>query len=101
MPIIDEYGSRQLHFGSGDISVGGGTLAMDEVVGVITFQKQLPQEVGTRTENEPGHVLDPSETPVRMTFDRVESVDVVIRQLQEIKRLMVEKIESKRYLCSK
>ncbi|MGG1662908.1 hypothetical protein [Brevibacillus sp. NRS-1366] len=95
MPIIDEYGSRQLHFGSGDISVGGGTLAMDEVVGVITFQQQVLQEVGTRSENEPGHALEPNETPVRMTFDRVESIDVVMRQLQEVKKMMVEKMAMK------
>ncbi|MFP3393293.1 hypothetical protein [Brevibacillus sp. SIMBA_040] len=101
MPIIDEYGSRQLHFGKGDISVGGGLLAMYEAVGVVTFKQQEPREVGSRSEHGPGHSLEPNETPVRMTFDNVESINVVIRQLEVVKRMMIVKIESGRDVCSK
>lgn len=43
MPIVDEYGSRHLHFGSGDSSVGSGVLEMEKAVGVITFQ--VPWEI--------------------------------------------------------
>ncbi|MFF0825969.1 hypothetical protein ACFYU8_05910 [Brevibacillus sp. NPDC003359] len=64
---------------------------MEETVGVVTFHQKEPREVGTRTENGPGHTLDPSETPVRMTFEKVESIDVVIRQLVEVRVMMVEK----------
>ncbi|MGG1659519.1 hypothetical protein [Brevibacillus sp. NRS-1366] len=95
MPIVDEYGSRQLHFGSGDISAGGGLLAMDETVGVVTFQQQAPREIGTKGEYGPGHELEARDTPVRMTFDKVESIDVVIRQLVEVRVMMVEKMAMK------
>ncbi|MFF0830166.1 hypothetical protein ACFYU8_25165 [Brevibacillus sp. NPDC003359] len=67
-------------------------MAMDEAVGVVTFRQQAPREVGSHSEHGAGHTLETNETPVRMTFEKVESIDVVIRQLVEVRVMMVEKI---------
>lgn len=94
MPIIDIEKSRQLEFGYGDINVSPGTLDCEDVVGVVIFR---PQEVAKpigEHEDHPGLRVDVSESPVRMTFEKIESIDVVIWALEETKRMMLEKAES-------
>lgn len=89
MPIIKHEGQTQIEFGTGDINVSAGLLQMDYPCGVVVFQPKEPGQIGERRKNEV-IVAPPAETPVRMTFDKVESIDVVIRALQETKRMMQE-----------
>ncbi|MEK4452836.1 MULTISPECIES: hypothetical protein [unclassified Paenibacillus] len=90
MPIINFKGQMQIEFGTGDIKVSPGLLQMDEPCGVVVFQEyHEPREIGKWEEND-RKIADPEETPIRMTFDKTESIDVVIWALQETKRMMQE-----------
>ncbi|MDK8188806.1 hypothetical protein QP794_01750 [Paenibacillus sp. UMB7766-LJ446] len=89
MPIIKHEGQTQIEFGTGDINVSPGLLQLDYPCGVVVFQPKDPGPIGERKKNTTIVAL-PAETPVRMTFDKVESIDVVIRALQETKRMMEE-----------
>ncbi|CAM4274286.1 hypothetical protein [Paenibacillus xylanexedens] len=89
MPIIKHEGQTQIEFGTGDINVSPGLIQLDYPCGVVVFQPKEPGAIGERKKNERVVAL-PAETPVRMTFDKVESIDVVIRALQEAKRMMQE-----------
>jgi hypothetical protein len=90
MPITKIEESVQLEFGSGDIEVMPGLLATDSSVGAVCFlQKQEATPIGTHTDYEPYKVAEIEETPVRMVFNKAESIDVVIRSLQEAKEFML------------
>ncbi|WP_440109964.1 hypothetical protein [Paenibacillus sp. QZ-Y1] len=89
MPILKYEGQTQIEFGTGDINVSPGLLQLDYPCGVIAFQPKESGQIGERKKNET-IVASPAETPVRMTFDKVESIDVVIRALKEAKRMMKE-----------
>jgi NTP pyrophosphatase (non-canonical NTP hydrolase) len=90
MPIIKYKGQLQVEFGTGDIKVSPGLLQTDEPCGVVVFQEYgTPREIGVWEPNDK-KVADPEDTPIRMTFDKTESIDVVIWSLQEAKRMMQE-----------
>ncbi|OMF00268.1 hypothetical protein BK124_11455 [Paenibacillus amylolyticus] len=89
MPIIKHEGQTQIEFGTGDINVSPGLLQLDYPCGVVVFQPKEVGPIGERRKNEVV-VAPPALTPVRMTFDKVESIDVVIRALREAKRMMQE-----------
>lgn len=90
MPIINYKGQLQIEFGTGDIKVSPGLLQMDGPCGVVVFHEyNEPREIGEWEESD-RKIADPEETPIRMTFDKTESIDVVIWALQEAKRMMQE-----------
>jgi hypothetical protein len=89
MPIIKHEGQTQIEFGTGDINVSPGLLQLDYPCGVVVFQPKEPGSIGERNKNKT-IVAPPAESPVRMTFDKVESIEVVIHALQETKRMMEE-----------
>jgi hypothetical protein len=92
MPIVDYNTTRQLEFGYGDITVSPALLDTDDVIGAIVFEQQLnARPIGEHDDYEPNRKLDINDTPVRMTFEKVESIDVLIWALQETKRMMLEK----------
>lgn len=81
----------ELEFGKGDICIAGGYFENEknEKVGLVTFIEQEPRkigEVGITTPNEKHKVGD---FPVIMTFNKVESIDVVIEQLEQAKYEML------------
>jgi hypothetical protein len=91
MPIETKEKSTQLHFGTGDIEVAPGLLKQDEIIGAVCFfQRQSQNQIGERGDYKPHMVVDAEHTPVRMTFDKTESIDVVIWALQETKRMMLD-----------
>ncbi|TYP68912.1 hypothetical protein [Paenibacillus methanolicus] len=92
MPIVNFESSRQVHFGTGDILVSPGLLDTPDVVGALCFTENGTGVIGERTEHTPPLILDGGEAPVRMTFDKVESVDVVMRMLEETKQMMLAKM---------
>lgn len=90
MAITKIADSIELEFGSGDIEVMPGLLDTDNTVGAVCFmRKQEATPIGTRTEYSPHKKAEVEETPVRMVFNKVESIDVVIRSLQEAKEFML------------
>lgn len=93
MPIHKgEEGSAILDFGSGDIGVCPALLIGKDVIGAVCF---VPQGVGNDIGEYSGVpafvILDEKQAPIRMTFTRKESIDVVIWALEEAKRLMQER----------
>ncbi|GAN11529.1 conserved hypothetical protein [Mucor ambiguus] len=76
--------------GSGDIKVSPGLLQLDYPCGVVVFQEYDEARPIGKWEPNDRKVAAPEETPVRMTFDKIESIDVVIWALQEAKRMMSE-----------
>jgi hypothetical protein len=97
MPIIhftDE--TVQLEFGHGDIRVSPGLLEVEEVAGgpigvVCFFEMAESTPIGDRVVLDEPLAVEAELTPVRMTFEKVESIDVVIRALEKAKRFMINK----------
>lgn len=96
MPINKINESTELEFGNGDIEVMPGLLEDDFSTGALCFlRKKESTPIGTRTNYTPNKVAEIEETPVRMVFHKTESIDVIIRSLQEVKQFMIDKnIES-------
>lgn len=90
MPIINQEDVVQIEMGSGDIKVSPGLLQLDYPCGVVVFQEYDDARPIGKWEPNDRKVAAPEETPVRMTFDKIESIDVVIWALQEAKRMMSE-----------
>lgn len=95
MPIynVGDEKNKELVFGTGDIKVSSGWLNDDNSVGVLTLSQQHPEAVGTETKYDPYEVTHLGGVPVRMVFNKVESIDVVIKHLEKVKRFMINKGE--------
>jgi hypothetical protein len=91
MPILDLGTTKQLEFGTGDIEVAPGLLEIDENLGVVCFIQTERKPIGVHTDYQEPMKLITEETPVRMTFEKTESIDVVIWALEEAKRMMIAK----------
>lgn len=89
MAIVDIGNSKQLEFGNGDIKVSPALLKTDEVIGAVCFFNQESQKIGEVKEHSPNEERSIEETPVRMIFEKAESIDVVIWALEEAKRFMI------------
>lgn len=90
MPIINHEGAVQIEMGSGDIKVSPGLLQLEYPCGVVVFQEYDAARPIGKWEPNDRKIASPEETPVRLTFDKIESIDVVIWALQEAKRMMSE-----------
>lgn len=87
--IKRENKSVKLEFGTGDICVAGGYIEQEKgyKIGVVIFANQEPREIGSPGIIKAGEVnLD--DYPIIMTFSKKESIDVVIRKLEEAKSFM-------------
>jgi hypothetical protein len=97
MPIINYTDETvQLEFGQGDIRVSPGLIEAEAVAGgpigaVCFFRQEEPRPIGERQVLDEPLEVDQEATPVRMTFEKVESIDVVIRALETAKRFMINK----------
>ena len=86
--IIKDKEKVQLEFGKGDICIAGGYTDKGEIkTGFVIFTNQEPRKIGTEGIINSGEV-DLEEYPVIMTFDKKESIDVVINQLEKAKSYM-------------
>lgn len=79
-----------LEFGTGDICVTGGHYVgeNDEKFGLVTFSNQSERGIGTLGDIVIGGEYKLKDFEVIMTFGKVESIDVVIRALEDAKREM-------------
>jgi len=93
MPIVKNENTTQLEFGHGDIEVAPALLQNDEVIGAVCFfRRKHANPIGERGDFEPNMVVEMEHTPVRMTFEKIESIDVIIDALEKTRRMMVERM---------
>ena len=90
MPIynVGDDKNKEVVFGSGDISVGAGYTPSGD--GMLVLEKQRKKPLGTVIIHEPYREIKAGQAQVRMIFNNIESVDVVIRQLEKVKQYMME-----------
>lgn len=86
MPIINK--NVQVVFGTGDIGVRIGSLK-DRSSGIIQFEEIKPRPIGEKFTPERGE-FTMDEAPVALIFNKVESLDAVIYQLQKLRDIMSE-----------
>lgn len=86
MPIKNK--NIQVIFGTGDIGVRVSCFR-DGTPGIAQFVEIEPKQIGEKIDKGK-KTLDINEAPVTLIFNKVESLDVVIYQLQRLKALMVE-----------
>lgn len=91
MQILDLGTTKQLEFGTGDIEVAPGLLEIEETVGFVCFIQTEKKPIGMHTDYAEPMKLTTEETPVRMTFEKTESIDVLIWALLEAKQMMIAK----------
>ena len=83
--------SATMVFGEGDICINPGRyIDNDAKVGFILFCNQEPRPIGSPGDVKAGTVVDINDFPVVMKFYRKESIDVVIKALNEARSLMLE-----------
>lgn len=86
MPIINK--NIQVIFGTGDIGARISCFS-DGTPGIAQFIEIEPKQIGEKI-NKGKNTMDINEAPVTLIFNKVESLDVVIYQLQRLKEIMVE-----------
>lgn len=87
MPIINK--NVQVIFGTGDIAARIGC-KNDKTSGVVQFVEIEPTTIGEELMFE-GKTMDIDEAPVTLIFNKIESLDAVIYQLQKLKGIMSER----------
>lgn len=81
-------GNAKVFFGNGDISILPAFMFSNENnngVGAILLNNQEPRDIG---ELVPAGETDVKQTPVVLSFTRIESIDVLIEELQVLKKMM-------------
>jgi hypothetical protein len=92
MPIEKYNESMQIHLGFGDVEVAHGLLTTEETIGCVCFfNRKEAQPIGTKTDYPDNFEVEVESIPVRITFDKKESIDVIIRALQDAKTMMINK----------
>lgn len=76
-----------LNFGTGDICINPGAIQSS---GIIGFKNQQPREIGSEGDIKAGKEVSTDIFDVVMKFQKVESIDVVIDALNEVRGLMLE-----------
>jgi hypothetical protein len=93
MPIYEGDGSLILHFGRGDVAVVTGRNTEKDYEDELCFVRQSEHEIGAPVDPElAGKATDVVDCPVRLVFDNVESLDVVIEELQKLRAKMEARI---------
>jgi len=79
-----------LEFGKGDICVNPGHYVDGEnkKVGIVAFSNQSPREIGRVGDIKAHQEYKVGDFPVIMTFNKKESIDVVVQALLEAKENM-------------
>ncbi|MGA5691451.1 hypothetical protein [Cytobacillus pseudoceanisediminis] len=90
MPIVDIKKTKQLEFGYGDIEVAAGLMQSENTLGAVLFWNgEQTNEIGACHNFDEQKVVKIEETPVRMVFSKIESIDVVINALERSKQMMI------------
>ncbi len=92
MPIVKIEESTEIVFGTGDIEVMPGLLEDDGSIGALCLlPKAIATPIGTHTDYEPYKKVEIEEKQVRLVFHKTESIDVLIKSLQEVKQYMIDR----------
>lgn len=83
--IIIDNGVTILEFGDGDIFVGGGYL-VERKTPSVSFMQNEKGEMGREWPEAIGKIDTDLNVKVRMIFNKIESIDIVIEQLQIAKK---------------
>lgn len=86
MPILNEN-NLQVVFGSGDIEIKTGCRG-EVYPGVMQFVKVDSSLIGQRMNIGTNEKMKIDEAPVSLVFNKIESLDVVINQLLNLRRTM-------------
>lgn len=91
MPIysVGDNQNKEAVFGSGDIKVSCGYRKHKENVGILVLRNQEPQAIGIWVEHEKPEEINTTEAPITLAFNKVESIDVLIRNLEKVKQHML------------
>lgn len=76
-------GKAKLEFGTGDIRM---TSVFSNGIGALCCNKQEPHAIGEKVPVD--DTWSVNEADVIMTFTKVESIDVIIEELQDVKAMM-------------
>jgi hypothetical protein len=87
--MIKVYSDKQvvITFGKGDICVNGGDSSQSEV-GIVLLNNQSPRDIGSVGKLLKGQEYEHKDMDVVIEFTKVESIDVLIRALEEAKKCM-------------
>lgn len=86
--INKEKPNAVMEFGTGDICIAGGYIE-NERYGIVGFVNQSVREIGEVGDIKAGkHEFE--EFDIMMEFSKVESIDVLIKELEKAKRYMLE-----------
>jgi formylmethanofuran:tetrahydromethanopterin formyltransferase len=88
MPIINK--NVQVVFGTGDVSVHMGVKS-DGRSGAIQFFETEPRQIGKEYMTDKKN-MDIGVAPVTLIFNKIESLDAVIYQLQKLRGVMKREI---------
>lgn len=86
MPIMNR--NVQVIFGTGDVSVRIGCHS-DKSSGVVQFNEIEPRGIGEELTHV-NETMGIDEAPVSLIFNKIESLDAVIYQLQKLRDIMSE-----------
>lgn len=90
MPAYQSGQSICLHFGWGDIGVCLGRNVTKSFEDELVFSPSTPHVIGEPTTELEGKTTDEIPAPVRMIFENVESLDVVVDQLNLLRQKIVD-----------
>jgi len=93
MPIKDNDGVRVLEFGYGDIIIAP-SMVDEKLNSVIFVQDSICREIGEKnTHGVNGKSHRELDTRVVMHFENIESLDVLIEQLQDVRKNFNQTVE--------
>lgn len=90
----DKLGNRtEMIFGTGDIGFNSGMyMEKDRHIGIVTFYNQEPRKIGSAGDIKAGTMVNINDFSVAMKFHKVESIDALIKSLNEVKSIMLKNI---------
>lgn len=97
MPIEESNGCTTAQFGNGDIAICVGRPTEgppDAPRNHVVLVRDVPNKIGEWTAAYDGKSHDEVDAPIRMIFDSVDSVDVMIERLQQVKKELTGEADS-------
>lgn len=90
--MIKKFEDRtEMLFGAGDIGFNSGVyIENDELVGLLIFYNQEPRKIGEPGDIKAGTPVNLEDFPVIIKFSKSESIDVLIKALEEAKESMIK-----------
>lgn len=90
MFIVDGNEVNCIMFGTGDIEIAAGLLdILDNTIGSVALIPRNPSKIGTVTDYGECVLDTMRNVHTRLMFTKTESIDVLIKYLQEAKRCMI------------